>query len=127
MSGARLARAGCRAVRDSALVAWYRSLSAPRAGGAYDSHHRTAGIADRPRRRGCRVAARGARAAAGGAGDRVPQRRISRRVPAHGGCVPSGPPTIGLCRAQNVLIEYRLAEGQNDRLPTMEPIWFIVK
>jgi len=25
-------------------VAWYRSLYAPHAGGAYDSHHRTAGI-----------------------------------------------------------------------------------
>ena len=32
----------------------------PRMGGAYDSHHRTAGIAGRTRRRG-RVAARGAR------------------------------------------------------------------
>jgi hypothetical protein len=33
-------------------VAWYRSLYAPRTGGAYDSHHRTAGIAGRARRRG---------------------------------------------------------------------------
>ena len=41
-------------------------LYAPRAGGAYDSHHRTAGIAGRTRRRGGRcVAARGARAAIG--------------------------------------------------------------
>src|SRR6516164_6696319 len=47
------------AVRDSALVAWYRSVYAPRTAGAYDSHHRTAGIAGRTRRRGCRVAARG--------------------------------------------------------------------
>src|SRR5262245_2373620 len=45
---------------DSTLVAWYRSLYAPHAGGAYDSHHRTAGIAGRTRRRG-RMAARGAR------------------------------------------------------------------
>jgi hypothetical protein len=36
---------------------------APRTGGAHDSHHRTAGIAGRTRRRGNRVAARGARAA----------------------------------------------------------------
>ena len=36
---------------------------APRTGGAYDSHHRTAGIAGCTRRRGCRRAARGARAA----------------------------------------------------------------
>src|SRR5262244_4051192 len=44
-------------------MAWYRWLYAPRTGGAYDSHHRTAGIAGRTRRRGGRVAARGARAA----------------------------------------------------------------
>src|SRR5262249_11981652 len=58
------ARPRCRAVRDSTLAACYRSLYAPRTGGAYDSHHRTAGIAGRTRRRGGRVAARGARAAA---------------------------------------------------------------
>src|SRR5215471_14981323 len=58
-------RAGCRAVRDSTLVAWYRCLYAPRTGGAYDSHHRTAGIAGRTRRRGGVVAARGGRAATG--------------------------------------------------------------
>src|SRR6516164_2410963 len=56
---------------DCTLVACYRSLYAPRAGGAYDSHHRTAGIAGRTRRRGGRVAARGAGAAAGDAGDRI--------------------------------------------------------
>src|SRR5262245_50260003 len=48
---------------DCTLVAWYRWLYAPRTGGAYDSHHRTAGIAGCARRRGC-VAARRARAAA---------------------------------------------------------------
>src|SRR5262249_30531332 len=64
----RPARAGCRAVRDSTLVAWYHFLYAPRTGGAYDSLHRTAGIAGRTRRRGGGVAARGARAAAGDAG-----------------------------------------------------------
>jgi hypothetical protein len=30
---------------DCTLVVWYSSLYAPRTGGAYDSHHRTAGIA----------------------------------------------------------------------------------
>src|SRR6516225_5378501 len=40
------------ALRDSTLVAWYRFRYAPRTGGAYDSHHRTAGIAGRTRRRG---------------------------------------------------------------------------
>ena len=58
--GVRAALAGCRAARDSALVAWYRCHHAPRTGGAYDSHHRTAGIAGRIWRRGSRVAARGA-------------------------------------------------------------------
>ena len=33
-------------------ISWYPSLYAPRTGGAYDSHHRTAGIAGRARRRG---------------------------------------------------------------------------
>src|SRR5262245_39948530 len=61
---------GCRAVRDSTLVAWYRSVYAPRTGGAYDSHHRTTGIAGRSRRRGGVVAARGACAAAQGADNR---------------------------------------------------------
>src|SRR5262245_11096616 len=81
--GARLARAMCRAVRDCTLVAWYR-CHAPRAGGVYDSHHRTAGIAGHTRRRGGRMAARGARAAAGQAhryaGDNTPasQRRQFR-------------------------------------------------
>ena len=42
------------------LVAWYRCY-APRAGGAYDSHHRTAGIAGRTRQCGGGVAARGER------------------------------------------------------------------
>jgi hypothetical protein len=46
---------------DCTLVVWYRSLYAPRTGGAYDSHHRTAGIAGCTRRRGG-VAARGATA-----------------------------------------------------------------
>src|SRR5262249_33102721 len=51
------------ATSSTSLVAWYRSVYAPRTGGAYDSHHRTTGIAGCTRRRGGRVAARGARAA----------------------------------------------------------------
>ena len=50
--------------QDCTLMAWYRYVYAPRTGGAYDSPHRTAGIASRTRRSG-RVAAPGARAAAG--------------------------------------------------------------
>src|SRR5215467_1044030 len=70
------ARAGCRAVRDSTLVAWYPSVYAPRTGGAYDSHHRTAGIAGRTRRRGCRMAARGERAGGHGEAEPVAARRV---------------------------------------------------
>src|SRR5262245_26793298 len=58
-------RISVREREDCTLVAWYGYLCAPRAGGAYDSHHRTAGIAGRIWRCGCRVAARGTRAAAG--------------------------------------------------------------
>src|SRR5215470_6680405 len=56
--------------KDGTLVAWYCWLYAPRTGGAYDSHYRTAGIAGRTQRRGGGVAARGARAAGGDAGDK---------------------------------------------------------
>src|SRR5215471_12216787 len=56
---------------DCTLVACYPSLYAPRAGGAYDSHHRTAGIAGRTRRCSGGVAARGVGAAASDAGGRV--------------------------------------------------------
>src|SRR5262249_10736810 len=48
---------------DCTLVAWYCYVRAPHTGGAYDSHHRTARIAGRTRRRGG-VAARGAGTAA---------------------------------------------------------------
>src|SRR5262245_40031786 len=58
-------------VRDSTLVAWYRSIYAPRTGGAHDSHHRTAGVAGRARRPGGGVAGRCGRAAGRDAGDRV--------------------------------------------------------
>src|SRR5215813_8224096 len=65
-----------RVPRDSTLVAWYPSLYAPRTGGAYDSHHRTAGIAGRTRRRGGGLAARDARATVGDAGDRISRSRF---------------------------------------------------
>src|SRR5262245_61677548 len=49
---------GAALFRDSTLAACYPSLYAPHAGGAYDSHHRTAGVAGRARRRGSGVATR---------------------------------------------------------------------
>src|SRR5262249_13849820 len=58
---------------DCTLLAWYRSPYAPRTGGAYDSHHRTAGIAGRTRRRGARAAVRSP-------GRRTCQRRIARCI-----------------------------------------------
>src|SRR5262249_45501078 len=80
----------CRAVRDSTLVAWYRSLYAPRTGGAYDSHHRTAGIAGCTRRRCDGVAARGECAAAKLAGWSTSQ-RIAHYVRAVNDCISAGP------------------------------------
>jgi hypothetical protein len=59
-------------------AAWYPSLYAPRAGGAYDSHHQTAGIAGCTRRRND-VVARRARAAGGDAGDWLPLHRPDNR------------------------------------------------
>src|SRR5262249_59171374 len=76
---------------DCTIVAWYRSLYAPHAGGAYDSHHRTTGIADRTRRRGSGLAARRARAAAGDAGGRIPEWAIRAGVRPWGGRVPPWP------------------------------------
>src|SRR5215813_9874267 len=49
-------------------VVWYPSLNAPRTGGAHDSHHRTAGIAGRTRRRGRCVALAARAQQAGDAG-----------------------------------------------------------
>src|SRR5262249_49495 len=62
--------------QDCTFVAWYPSLYAPRAGGAHDSHHRTAGVASRTRRRGGSVAARGARPTADDAGRRISRSHI---------------------------------------------------
>src|SRR5262245_11385393 len=86
----RRSATGCRAVRDSTLAAWYPYFYAPRAGGAYDGHHRTAGVAGCTRRHGGGVAVFGARAAADAAGDRFPKQRIACRVRADGGRVSSG-------------------------------------
>src|SRR5262249_8819483 len=54
--GVRPLSPGAALLGDSTLVACYRSIYAPRAGGAYDSHHWTAGIVGRAQRRGGCVA-----------------------------------------------------------------------
>src|SRR5262249_9242586 len=88
----------CEARReDCTPVAWYRCVYAPRTGGAHDSHHRTPGIAGRTRRGG-RVAVRGARAAAGVAGDRVPPPFIARSRREPPPRIPPGPERGGFRR-----------------------------
>src|SRR6516165_5332305 len=81
---------------DCTLTAWYRSLYAPRTGGAYDSHHQTTGTAGRTRRRVSRVAPHRARAAAI-AGDRIYQWRVGRCLRALRDRVPRRPQRNRFC------------------------------
>ena len=86
---------------------------------------RAARVHHAARRRGG-VAARGARAAAGDAGDRISQRRsrperrdLRRRVP-------PGPSESATSRASNVAIEYRWAEVNTIGCRRWRPSWFAV-
>src|SRR5262249_58993488 len=85
------------------------SFHAPRTGGAYGSHYRTAGIAGRTRRCGG-VAAGGAGAATGDAGDRVPRFGFAPTDGTAGSCVSPGPGQSRLRRGPECC--YRIPLGR---------------
>src|SRR5262249_12758822 len=104
---------------DCTLLAWYRSIYAPRTGGAHDSHHRTAGIAGRTRRRGSRVAARGARAAGRAHAAHWSARaagglRSGNAGAGHG--LRAREQQLGWPAGRNVRIDYRWGAGDADRI-----------
>ena len=67
------------------------------------------------------MAARGARAAAGDAGDRVSQSGSPVRSADRLRAFRNGLKETGFVEGQNVRVEYRWAEGQYDRLPALRP------
>ena len=78
---------------------------------------RTARVHHAAWRRGGGVAARGARAAAGDAGDRVSPQRSPGDVTHLVAAFRQGLRETGFVEGQNVAIEYRWAENRLDRLP----------
>jgi ABC-type uncharacterized transport system substrate-binding protein len=65
------------------------------------------------------VAARGARAAAGNARDWVSVQHVARGISELSDRLPQGPCRAWLQQGRNIVIEYRWAKGQFDRLPAL--------
>ena len=96
-------------------MAWYPSVYAPRTGGAYDSHHRTAGIA------GCGAAAAWPLAARAQQPAMPVIGFLHTRSEGDSSSAPflEGLEQAGFVEGRSVRIEYRWAAGQYDRLATM--------
>src|SRR5262249_40207091 len=117
--GVRPARAGCRAVRDSTLVAWYRSLThLAREGrmtvtiGRRELLTVLGGVAI-----AWPLAARAQQSAMPGIGFLGGE--SPGRFPGHGRAVLEGLGHAGYVQGKNVAIEYRWAEGRYELLPAM--------
>src|SRR5437588_6727756 len=103
-------RCGRLSVRQHGSVSCWWSLL----GGRPHVGHEAAAVHHAARRRGGRMAARGARAASTDVGDRVPQREASGASMAV--AFRQGLSEAGYVKGRNLRIEYRWAEGHYERL-----------